>query len=437
MPENTVSPLLQARLNNTSKAQETKTEEIKQQEEPKKVNKALIGAGAAAGVAALALGGILIFRGKQAPEAAVGAFDNFKKLEEQILERFDGAKERIQALITESKAAQEEAQAVQEKAQQVFEDPSISETYQKVMGFFDLGKEKGFEEVKDEAGNVIRKFDIKPASEKRAEQVIMSEFQGDKLIRKSELRTNGSIFLTIDEFQEAAQKRMRFQDAVCNEVSFIDNSTDNPIILESFTRNNNGLLSRYIKNAEDLAPDKRFVEKELYFSSDTGRLISYKEDILHTPELYEARIGKEFDFYSSDGLTYAYINFDRQNNTLTEKLDISGTGEFKIPLYQKGCVAPQGDDPRHILINSVSNKNATSVEEQFQFAISESGELMPNRLTQGYKLEDETVSRAATYTISQTKEGQSELINASKNVSIPIAQRDEKGRITEWGEVSS
>lgn len=85
------------------------------------------------------------------------------------------------------------SEKIKARSQEVLTD--AQKTLDEVRGFFEKGKESGYQDVTDDAGNIIRKF-IKNDDG----SIVMQELSKSDLARKSNLLTNGD--LTIEDYAQ-------------------------------------------------------------------------------------------------------------------------------------------------------------------------------------------------------------------------------------------
>ena len=140
-------------------------QETEKPEGNKKVNKALIGAAAAAGLAAIAFAGISMLRKGKMPEEVQKTFQSA----EEFLQKANRTAEEVE------KIGDDIVSTTVEK---------MKKTFDEVFSFIDNGSKNGYQDVVGENGKLLRKFELENGKPKK---LIEYGEDGSTIIRKTEI----------------------------------------------------------------------------------------------------------------------------------------------------------------------------------------------------------------------------------------------------------
>ena len=140
-------------------------QETEKPEENKKINKALIGAAAAAGLAAIAFAGISMLRKGKMPEEVQKAVQSA----EEFVQKANRTAEDVK------KMGDDIVSTTVEK---------MKKTFDEVISFIDNGSKNGYRDVVGENGKLLRKFELENGKPKK---LIEYGEDGSTIIRKTEI----------------------------------------------------------------------------------------------------------------------------------------------------------------------------------------------------------------------------------------------------------
>lgn len=313
------SPLLNDFLARRASAPQ-QTEIAQTPEKPegkKKINKALIGAAAAAGLAAIAFAGISMLRkGKMHEEAqkVVQSAEEFVQKANNTAEEVETISKKVDSLIDES------VSPIVEEVNKISEE---------IRSIFEKGAENGYQDVVDENGNLLRRFELRNGTPQR---LIEYGEDGGPVVRETGIfsfkdryfqvlvydKTNNKNITFYNGRPNKYQEGLEMQDGTlktAKELSF-DVAGRPKSYLEGFEKlpdgtektakvlwveNGNGKPERYLEGWEELPDDTIRRGKVLWF--ENGRLESYYEGWEKLPD-GNSKIAKELCF--KDGKPYTY-----------------------------------------------------------------------------------------------------------------------------------
>ncbi|MCD8023994.1 MAG: hypothetical protein LUE64_00480 [Candidatus Gastranaerophilales bacterium] len=214
--------------------------------EKKKIS--FTGVAAAAGIAAVAIGGILIYKNSPA---------RIMKEAENIIGETSGIKARAVQI-------QEESEGILQKGREVWDE---------VTGYIKEGVSKNYDDVVDENGNIIRKF------------ITSQDDEGKKVLDKM-----------IEYTKEGAEKR------ATTVVEGLPESVEDFAEKTMYKYCPDGTLETFYKGFERLSNEAYKAAESFRFAD--GRFREYSEDLMHAEGKNEA--AKNF-YWNKDGFLGEYI----------------------------------------------------------------------------------------------------------------------------------
>ena len=299
---------------------ETQQQETKP-EGKKKINKALIGAAAAAGAAAIAFAGISMLRKGKMPEEvkkAVQSAEEFAQKANNTAEDVETISKKVDTLIDESVS------------------PIISE---EIRSIFEKGAENGYQDVVDENGNLLRRFELLNGTPQR---LIEYGEDGGAVIRETGIKSlkdlnfevhdkvnNKSIYFIngkpafyyegLEKLPDGTKRRAKelriFDGKPYAYIEGWEKMPDGTIRTAKELQLENGKPYAYYEGWEKLPDDIERTAKRLQL--ENGKPKRYVEGLEHLPDGTE-REAKELSF------------IDEKPSTYKEGIEESGKDGIKI-----------------------------------------------------------------------------------------------------------
>ncbi len=264
---------------------------------PVKNNKnVLMGVAAAAGIAAVVAGGILIHKNISAQKIineaqnALDKADDIKTEAQNVLNKADSIKAEAENISVKAGSVKEEGKKIFEKGKNVLDE---------VTDFITKGAKKNYDDVLDESGNVIRKFETHEADGKKVLDK-MTEFAADGTEKRATTVAGGAVD-TVEDFAEKVRYRY-YKDSPANICKGYEKLSDGrEKIAEAYGYNGDKLLF-YAKNPE-LLPNDDIAKATEVFGFDENELLSYLKNINSLPDK-TGSIGESF--YYERGILSKY-----------------------------------------------------------------------------------------------------------------------------------
>ena len=229
-------------------------------EENKKINKALIGAAAATGLAAIAFAGISMLRKGKMPEEVQKTFQSA----EEFLQKANRTAEEAETI------SREVDTLIDESVSPIVEE--VNKISEEIRSIFEKGAENGYQDVVDENGNLLRRFELRNGIPKR---LIEYGEDGGPVIRETGIKS----FKDFDVHDKVNNKEIRIRNGKPESYfeggEILSDSTAKLAKILSF--NNDGRPKSYLEGFEKLSDGSSKIAKALDF--ENGRPESYFEGV--------------------------------------------------------------------------------------------------------------------------------------------------------------